>query len=62
MNLKTIKIKSKKKTKMINMIGKKIDPDKILVDHLQAKTKNRNKKEKKEMTLIQKRMMKITAN
>ena len=47
---------------MINMIGKKIDPDKILVDHLQAKTKNRNKKEKKEMTLIQKRMMKITAN
>ena len=61
MNLKTIKIKSKKKTKMINMIGKKIDPDKILVDHLLAKTKNRNKKEKKEMTMIQKRMMKITA-
>ena len=61
MNLKTIKIKSKKKTKMINMIGKKIDPDKILVDHLLAKTKNRNKKEKIEMTMIQKRMMKITA-
>ena len=61
MNLKTIKIKSKKKTKMINMIGKKIDPDKILVDHLQAKTKNKKKMKKIKMTMIQKRMMKIMA-
>jgi hypothetical protein len=61
MNLKTIKIKSKKKTKMINMIGKKINPDKILVDHLLAKTKNRKKMQKNKMTLIQKRKMKIMA-